>query len=322
VRNSIYLCLSLLLASPVLAQRDIGPPPGRLVDVGGYRLHLHCVGDGSPTIVLAPGASAFSIDWALVQPAVARTNRACSYDRADMGWSDSTGQVATPARAIADLHRLLAAAGEKPPYVLVGASLAGIHVRLYHLRYPGDVAGVILIDPAHEDRMFTMLNGQPVAIASLTAEQLVSTLPSHAVRVPRRQPQRGPPFDKLPGGLYETRVALDERLIASIPTLVPPEIVRESAEGERAALAALRQASAATSKPLASLPLVVLTRGVESSQELRDVHASIARLSTNSRHAVVPGAGHEIHLYDPATVIDAIGQVIEAVRTKRPLAAR
>jgi pimeloyl-ACP methyl ester carboxylesterase len=322
VRNSTCLCLTLLLATPLLAQRDIGPPPGRLVDVGGYRLHLHCVGYGSPTIVLAPGASAFSIDWALVQPEVARTSRVCSYDRAGMGWSDSTGQVATAERAIGDLHRLLEAAGEKPPYVLVGASLAGIHVRLYQLRYPGDVAGVILIDPAHEDRLFTMLEGQPVAIASLTAEQLVSTLPSHPVRVPRRQPQRGPPFDKLPGGLYETRVALDERLIASIPTLVFPEIVHESAEGERTALAALRQASVATSKPLGSLPLVVLTRGIESSQELQDVHASIARLSTNSRHSVVTDAGHEIHLYDPAAVVDAIRQVVEAARTKRPLAAR
>jgi pimeloyl-ACP methyl ester carboxylesterase len=322
VRAPIQVCIALFLAAPLAAQRDIGPPPGRLVDVGGYRLHLHCTGAGSPTVVLAAGASAFAIDWALVQPEVARTNRVCSYDRAGMGWSDTAGIVATAERSVHELRALLKAAGEKPPYVLVGASLAGIHVRLYQLRYPDDVGGLILIDPAHEDRLFTMHNGEAVTIASLSAGQLLATLPSRPVRVPRRLPQRGPPFDKLPNGLYEIRVAFDERLIASIPEVVPPEIVQESAEGERAALATLHDASVANPHPLGSLPVVVLTRGVDSDQELKDVHARAARLSTNSRHTVVAGSGHEIHLFQPTAVIEAIREVGVAVRTKRRLRAQ
>lgn len=313
------LCAVPLLAAPLTAQGDIGPPPGRLVDVGGYRLHLHCTGTGAPTVVLASGASAFAIDWALVQPEVARTNRVCSYDRAGMGWSDSTGLVPTAERSVTELHALLNAAGEKPPYVLVGASLAGLHVRLYQLRYPDEVAGLILVDPAHEDRLFTMFKGEAVTIASLSAADLLSTLPSRPVRVPRRQPQRGAPFDKLPPDLHRTRIALDERLIASVPAVVGPEIVHESAEGERAALAALREGSAAKTHPLGSLPLIVLTRGVDADQGVRDVHARAAALSTNSRHTIVDGAGHEVHLFAPAVVIAAIGDVVEAVRGKRPL---
>lgn len=313
------LCAIPLLAAPLAAQGDIGPPPGRLVDVGGHRLHLYCTGTGAPTVVLASGASAFAIDWALVQPEVARTNRVCSYDRAGMGWSDSTGLVPTAERSVTELHTLLRAAGEKAPYVLVGASLAGLHVRLYQLRYPAEVAGLILVDPAHEDRLFTMFRGEAVAIASLSAADLLSTLPSRPVSVPRRKPQRGTPFDELPPDLYRIRIALDERLIASVPAVVGPEIVHESAEGERAALAALREASAAKAHPLGSLPVIVLTRGVDADQGVRDVHARAAALSTNSRHTVVDGAGHEVHLFEPAVVIAAIGDVVEAVRGQRPL---
>jgi len=313
------LCAIPLLAAPLAAQGDIGPLPGRLVDVGGYRLHLYCTGAGAPTVVLASGASAFAIDWALVQPEVARTNRVCSYDRAGMGWSDSTGLVPTAERSVTELHTLLRAAGEKAPYVLVGASLAGLHVRLYQLRYPAEVAGLILVDPAHEDRLFTMFRGEAVAIASLSAADLLSTLPSRPVSVPRRKPQRGTPFDELPPDLYRIRIALDERLIASVPAVVGPEIVHESAEGERAALAALREASAAKAHPLGSLPVIVLTRGVDADQGVRDVHARAAALSTNSRHTVVDGAGHEVHLFEPAVVIAAIGDVVEAVRGQRPL---
>lgn len=312
-------CAVSLVATPLAAQGDLGPPPGRLVDVGGYRLHIHCTGTGAPTVVLASGASSFAIDWALVQPEVARTNRVCSYDRAGMGWSDSTGFVATAERSVSELHALLSAAGERPPYVLVGASLAGIYVRLYQLRYRDEVAGLVLVDPAHEDRLFTMFKGEAVTIASLSAAELLSTLPHGPVTVPKRKAQRGAPFDRLPPDLYRIRIALDERLIASVPAIVGPEIVHESAEGQRAALAALHEASAAKAHSLGSLPLVVLTRGIDADQGVRDVHARAAALSTNSRHIIVDGAGHEVHLFEPAVVIAAIGDVVEAVRGQRPL---
>ena len=140
-------------------------------------------------MILEAGASSFAIDWALVQPEIARTNRVCAYDRAGMGFSDPP--PGGGADAIADLHRVLEAADEKPAYVLVGASRGGLYVRLFADRHPAEVVGIVLVDAASEDRLFTMFEGKGVEIASLTAEQLRSNIPRQAVTVPRRSPQKG-----------------------------------------------------------------------------------------------------------------------------------
>src|SRR5690606_19174686 len=116
------------IATAAAQAPDIGPAPGRLVDIGGRRLHIHCTGSGSPTVVIEAGASAFAIDFALVQPQVAATTRACSYDRAGSGWSDRRADVETPIRVIRDLRALLDAAGERGPYVMTGASRGGVFV--------------------------------------------------------------------------------------------------------------------------------------------------------------------------------------------------
>lgn len=322
MKHVLIFCATLLAAAPLSGQIiDIGAPPGKLVDIGGRRLHLHCTGSGSPTVVLEAGASAFAIDWALVQHEIAKTNRVCSYDRAGSGWSDpvtegSRGDVAL------DLHAALQAGGEKPPYVMVGASMGGLYVRLYQDRYPDEVVGMVLLDPSHEDRLFTMFEGKGVTIASLTAEQYRSVFRPGPVRVPRRSPQTGAPFDRLPRELYERRIVLDRRLIESVPEVVPFDAVISSAERERARLARLREIGLKNAHPFGDRPLVVLSRGVDSSQEMRDVHASAARLSTNSRHTVVAGAGHEIHLFEPPAVIQAIMDVVVAGRDKSRLPAR
>jgi pimeloyl-ACP methyl ester carboxylesterase len=323
MRLAIALSIALCAGTPLVAQPvEIGPPPGRLVDIGGRNLHLHCTGSGSPTVVLEAGASAFAIDWALVQTEIARTNRVCSYDRAGHGWSEPAKAVETPERVALDLHSVLQAAGEKPPYVMVGASMGGIYVRLYQVRYPDEVAGMVLVDPAHEDRLFAMFEGKGVTYASLTAEQLRSTIPPGPAKVSPRSPQTGAPFDRLPRELYELRVALDKRLIASVPSSVPYDVIVESAEGQRAAFAKLHEISTTQDHPLGDRPLVVLTRGADSDQQRTEVHARLARISTNSRHTVVAGSGHEIHLFQPSVVIQAIQAVLEAHRSKTRLSPR
>jgi pimeloyl-ACP methyl ester carboxylesterase len=284
---------------------DIGPAPGRLIDIGGRKLHINCAGNGTPTVILEAGASSFAIDWSLVQPEVAKATRVCSYDRAGSGWSDPRPDVETPRRVIQDLHTGLQAAGEKPPYVMVGASMGGVYIRLYQLEYPAEVAGLVFVDPSTEDVLFAMYQGKGVAIASLTAAELLTTMPTTAVPVPRRSAQTGTPFDRLPRELFGIRVKLEQRLIDSVPPMVPADVVRESAEGQRAALARLQQSRTQADAPINAVPVVVLTR--------RDgpvaAHLSLAKLSKRSRHAVVPGAGHEIHLFAPATVVQAITEV-------------
>ncbi len=292
---------------------DPGPAPGRLIDVGGRKLHLLCSGQGSPTVVLEAGASAFAIDWTPVQREVARTNRVCSYDRAGYGWSDPS-TPATRATVAHDLHSLLELAGESPPYILVGASAGGLHVRHYTLEYPDQIAGMVLVDPASETRLFTYFEGKGVEIAALTAEQLRTTIPPGTIAIPRRSPQTGAPFDRLPPDLYAQRIRLDQRLIASFPDSVSYETRLAGAETERARLARLRLTSAERQQPLGDRPLVVLTRGVDWNEGLQQAHAGLAALSTNSRHSVIKAAGHEIHLFEPAAVIQAIADVVAAIR--------
>jgi pimeloyl-ACP methyl ester carboxylesterase len=161
--------------------------PGKLVDVGGRNLHILCEGRGSPTVVFEAGASSFAIDWTLVQREVAKTHRACSYDRAGMGWSDEA-DPATPRSTAAILSALLTAAGERPPYVLVGASRGGLWIRDYLIDHSDAVVGLVFVDPSTEDRLFTTIDGKGIAIAEVTAEQLRATFPTGPVPIPRRSP--------------------------------------------------------------------------------------------------------------------------------------
>ncbi|MFN2565491.1 MAG: alpha/beta fold hydrolase [Gemmatimonadaceae bacterium] len=319
--SRVVLALCCFAARLSAQEAELPPAPGRLIDIGGRRLHLICSGQGAPTVVLEAGASSFALDWTLVQRGIERTNRVCSYDRAGTGWSDSS-TASTRASAAHDLHNLLGAAGERPPYVMVGASRGGLLVRAYLADYPDDVVGLVLVDPASEDRLWTMLDGQAVLIASLTADQLRATLPRQPVRVPRRRAQTGTPFDRLPPELYQHRIKLDERLIASVPETVTPDMVATAQERERVFLARLLESRSASQHPLGERPTVVLSRGDERDAGREGVHAALARLSTNSRHSVVAGAGHEIHLFEPAAVIQAVTDVVQAVRGKTWLPQR
>jgi pimeloyl-ACP methyl ester carboxylesterase len=132
------------------------PPPGKMVDVGGYRLHINTLGENThpgPTVVLESGLGCNSLDWALVQPKIAKFARVCSYDRSGSGWSDESSLERTSQNIVEELHTLLHTAGIPEPYVLVGHSFGGINVRLYTSRYPKEVAGVILVDSSHEDQL-------------------------------------------------------------------------------------------------------------------------------------------------------------------------
>ncbi|WP_161569175.1 alpha/beta fold hydrolase [Candidatus Oscillochloris fontis] len=127
------------------------PPPGRMVDIGGRQLHLVCQGDtGGPTVVLETGYNSTSLAWIPLQQQLATEQRVCAYDRAGSGWSDPGPLPRTPEHIADDLHALLAAAGEPEPYILVAHSLGGRYVRMFALRYPEEVAGLVLIDVRSE----------------------------------------------------------------------------------------------------------------------------------------------------------------------------
>jgi pimeloyl-ACP methyl ester carboxylesterase len=122
------------------------PPPGQLVDVGGYRMHIHCMGEGSPTVILEAANMGTVSNWAWIQPEIARTTRACAYDRADLGWSDLSPTPSDTRQNAEALHMLLEKAGESGPFVLAGHSFGGLYIRMYAEMYPEDVAGLVFIE--------------------------------------------------------------------------------------------------------------------------------------------------------------------------------
>ncbi|HEX5810173.1 MAG TPA: alpha/beta hydrolase, partial [Anaerolineales bacterium] len=131
------------------------PPPGQMIDVGGYSLHLYCVGqntDGSPTVILESGLGGTSSSWGWIQPSVAKTTRVCAYDRAGMGWSDSSPAPRDVQNIATELHTLLQNAQIPGPYVLAGWSYGGMYVRQYASQYPDEVAGLVLLDSSSPEQ--------------------------------------------------------------------------------------------------------------------------------------------------------------------------
>ena len=160
---SLICFIFLLLVSGIVYQsistkldERAYPPPGKLVDVGGYRLHINCSGVCGPTVVFDSGMGCNSLEWALVQPEVSQFARACSYDRAGNGWSDESPLERTSENIVNELHNLLRNAEIPGPYILVGHSFGGSNVLLYANKYPDEVTGVILVDSAHEDQLNTL----------------------------------------------------------------------------------------------------------------------------------------------------------------------
>ncbi len=197
------------------------PAPGRLIDIGGYKLHINCSGKASksnPAVILLHGLGDFSFDWALVQPEIARYARVCSYDRAGQAWSDPGPKPRGPLKAANELHVLLMNAGIRPPYVLVGHSWGGLIARVYASQYPKEVAGMVLVDSTHEDE-YLWINGKIVSPRlmsdaqwqELTKPKAKSAKPSQArfVTIKQQTPierQQEAPFDKLPADIQRMRL--------------------------------------------------------------------------------------------------------------------
>ena len=154
MRSLIIACVSAcVISTSTLLSQDEPPAPGRLIDVGGWRMHINCTGDtrpGQPTVVLEAGSSDFSIDWAFVQPAVAAFTRVCSYDRSGSGWSDLGPYPRTLKQTVFELHTLLEKSGISGPLVYVGHSYGGRIARIYASTYPAEVVGILNFDQKHQ----------------------------------------------------------------------------------------------------------------------------------------------------------------------------
>ncbi len=129
------------------------PVPGKFYQVNGVSMHLYCTGAGSPTVVLETGLGNDWIGWQKVQPELSKTTHVCSYDRAGIGWSDSRPGLRDSKNIAAELHALLQQAGETGPFVLVGASSGGLHVREFTATYPAEIAGLVFVDGSSPEQI-------------------------------------------------------------------------------------------------------------------------------------------------------------------------
>ena len=128
-----------------LERRDY-PAPGARISVGDHQLHLTCVGDGLPIVVLEAPEGGNSAAWGHVQQGLATRTRVCAYDRSGLGWSEASGLAFDPRRVTEELHTLLLTAKVVTPVVMAGHSLGAAYVRLYAARYPAEVSTAVLID--------------------------------------------------------------------------------------------------------------------------------------------------------------------------------
>lgn len=282
--------------------------PGRLIDVGGHKLHINCIGTGSPTVVLEPGLGERSTAMAWVAPDVASTTRVCVYDRAGRGWSES---IDTPQDGVAvatDLQTMLERAGEHGPYVLAGHSAGGLYVLNFAQLYPDKVAGVVLLD-SMSPQQYTTIDGWPAFYEMYRRASAV--MPSLS-RLGLGRAIYSTAYGDLP------QAARDEER-AFIATPRDARSVRDEFSQIRTTLS---EAQALTT--LGDRPLVVLTAEKGAAGGWIAAQDKLAALSTNSDHRMLANADHNMLTAHQATAIQssqAIRDVINVVRTGSPIGA-
>jgi pimeloyl-ACP methyl ester carboxylesterase len=287
------------------------PPPGRLLAVGEVgaatrRMHIYCLGEGSPTIVLDHAGGVPSLAWSLVQPQLAEHTRVCAYDRAGYGWSEPASSPNDLPRMVADLDELLAAAGEKAPYVLVGHSYGARVARLFAATHPDKVAGLVLLDPAidyTDPRYGAQLHEERAQEQSLIA--IAGAL--------------------APFGLVRLlQPVIDSGSLGDLPPAAQAAIRSFEASNQffRTIGADVQTVSAADNNPdvapdlrvrnLGDLPLLVISASQPDDAVRRawtTANAELAQLSTRGRHQQIAGATHMSLVFDT----DSAKQVAAAI---------
>lgn len=276
------------------------PPPGQLVDVGGHRLHINCIGTGSPTVIIEAGLGDWSTSWGgVVQPEVSKTTRVCTYDRAGMGWSDPGPLPRDAAHFVKELHTLLRNANIPGPYIMVGHSLGGAVVRVFVHDYASEVVGVVLIEsmnpkqgaPSREILSQSESKSQPFSFKATLARFGVARL---LAKVPAIAPS-------MPAG--------EE---AYYPLYIRPQYFQTTENEGQGMPASLAQAAAV--KNFGGLPLIVLTGKQNDMLGWPEWQTELLQLSSNSQQMFAENSGHNIQVDEPQAAVAAILQMVQQVR--------
>lgn len=293
----------------------------RLIDIGGRRLNLICIGEGSPTIVFDQAWGGTILDWQYVQEEVSKLTRSCFYDRAGEGYSDPSARPGTPQNATDDLRALIRRAGLGQRVVLVGHSLGGLHATVYTDRFFDEVAGLVLVDPAFAEMDDVALPEADRAVVKRTQAAGVERMSACEALAREGRLSLAEPHGCFRAGLpYYT----SSEAAHVLPTFQRPErwAALRSQQGQH-------RAAAPFARRWGDKPVVVLTRdkyafpglSAEAARSYeaswKKGHVDLAARSMRGRHQIVPNSRHYIQAEQPAAVVAAIREVLAEVRDSR-----
>ncbi|WP_263416163.1 alpha/beta fold hydrolase [Terriglobus albidus] len=293
-----FLCCTL---TPAMDRLPSPPPLGRLVDVGGYRVHVYCTGKGSPAVIIT--GAGYSSDWGLVQPAIASFTQVCTYDHAGIAWSDhlpAGGPVDSCATRVNEVHEALKALHIHGPYVMVGQSLGALVSRYFERTYPQEVAGIVTVDHA----FFIVHRSLPPGPPSLFGPPQNAPAP-HVI----------PEGATIGRGHFEKLDRKDYELHQWAASLGGAEIATKSMEIVQACTSEIQAMAGNDPLPMKAQPIIVL----RTPRPLITPEEQLLAMSSNSQARVAPESGHYIMIDRPDLVIQAIKDVVNAVRNHTPL---
>lgn len=292
------------------AQQSRPDPPGEMVEAGGHRIHLYCQGQGHPAVILVPTMGGFSVDWTLVQSAVAGTVQVCSWDRAGSAWSDRSAHFGEIDAEVIDLSEVLRNTGIQPPYVLAGHAYGALVVRDFQRLHPGDVAGMVLVDSLFEEQaaLTSFETGQPAPLLDFSEKNLRESLAAYppveftpaAPRVPADSLERLAPAQQI------AHLWADNQWQAALRAVTPTQwaTIMGSAIAAYRALYGARYGSAF---PLGKIPLAVITTSGEEDEKRE---AEFARQSEHGWQILAPRSGYPSPLEQPGFVVEEILKVV------------
>ena len=302
------------------------PPPGKLVDIGGLRLHINCTGSGSPTVIMEAGPNDSSLIWQLVQPEIRRFTHVCSYDRAGFGWSDAPNERRSSLNIANELERLLTRAAVPGPYVLVGHDFGTLDLRVFAARNRRQVAGMVFVDSVHPD----MHHRPPfnVAAQSTAANIYYRLMPwTVLVGVPR-----------ILGWCRENFAFRNQpkEWAQLVPEASAQYCRLQSLRTEQAQVTDEDGSLAATTGSFGDMPLVVISHDpqvndfggffspanlVKAEQSWMEMQDELRGLSSRSQRIVAKRSEHWIQIHRPQLVAAAVREIVNDARGITPFQA-